>query len=948
MAASLGTGTVWADDADSAVEAQAAAEVQGFVKAMTYSDYYDSVVGKARPDVTVPLTFTDADAESGATVEAFEGKENIIVWRNQTGRVNFTVDVPETGNYNMEMSYYPIVGGNVVSEVSVLIDGVSPYDTATRIEVARRFTHAHPIQTDARDNEMLSPQVESPEWLYTPFKDNDGMFNEPLLFFLEAGTHEISLTSEKAAFAIEYVNLYQYPEPPAYVAPDQSELSKTSGASTIRLQGEKYSYTNNQQIMPVAVRNEHNVDPANPVKQRYNAVGVWDKTGQTVTWSYSIPKAGYYKVGIQARQNELRGLATNRRITIDGKVPNEYYDTIKFKYSTDWAMFSPLTESGEEVYIYLDEGKHTIALESIPGEIGDVMRKLDAIVYEINGYYMDILMITGPNPDQYTDYNLHIEIPALVGDFNRMADELMACMAEVERIAGTKGTTATSLERLADVLYQCAKKPRDLPKSIRNTAIKSSVSAVSAWMRENRAQNLRVDYIEIVPAYGTFTETNTKNALAAIGFFFDGFIGSFFEDYTRLSDYTQDSIDVWANVGRDQTNIIKQMTDSTFTEQYRVPVAINLVQGAIMEAVLAGKGPDVVLFLGGEIPVNLAIRELALPVDGYEGFDEVAARFQNQALVPYQYEGHTYGIPITRGFPALFYRKDLLAEVGVNEPPETWQEFIDILPALQRRYMQPGLVLPMAGTNANISSVAPSVEIGHTFALMMLQRGDDWYNDTQTETTFNQTAAYESFEMWTDFYNIYKFDQVYDAFTRFRTGEAPIVINNYNTFYNLLDIAAPEIKGLWDFTLVPGTPQADGSISHAANSSGTGAVILKGCNNTDGAWQFIKWFTETQQSVDYARNVEGVLGALGRVDVANVDAVQKLNWSASELKVINAQMAELSEIPITPSSYVVTREIMNAFREVVNNKYNPRYELNEFNVKINAEITRKRQNLGLD
>jgi ABC-type glycerol-3-phosphate transport system substrate-binding protein len=947
MTAALGTGTVWAEDADSAVEAQAAAEVQGFVKATTYSDYYDSVVDNKRPDVTVPLTFVDADAESGATVETFEGKENVIVWKNQSGRINFTVNVPETGNYNMEMSYFPIVGGNVVSELSVLLDGVSPYDTATRIEIARRFTHSHPIQTDARDNEMLSPLVEVEEWLYTPFKDNDGMFNEPLLFYLEKGEHTISLTSEKAAFAIEYVNLYQYPEPPAYVAPAADEIRSANGAGAIRLQGEKYSYTNNQQIMPVAVRNEYNVEPSNAVKQRYTAVGVWDKTGQTVTWSYNITKSGYYKVGIQARQNELRGLATNRRITIDGMVPNEYYDKIKFKYSTDWAMFTPLTTSGEEVYIYLDEGKHTIALESIPGEIGDVMRKLDGIVYDINAYYMDILMITGPNPDQYTDYTLHIEIPGLVDDFNRMADELMACMAEVERISGTQGTTATSLERLADVLYLCAKKPRDLPKSIRNTAIKSSVSAVSAWMRENRAQNLRVDYIEIIPAYSTFTEPD-NSIFSAIGFAIDGFIGSFFEDYTRLSDYTQDSIDVWVNVGRDQTNIIKQMTDSTFTETYRVPVAINLVQGAIMEAVLAGKGPDVVLFLGGELPVNLAIRELALPLDEHEGFDEVASRFQNQALVPYQFEGKTYGIPITRGFPALFYRKDLLAEVGVTEPPETWQEFIDILPALQRRYMQPGLVLPMAGTNANISSVAPSVEIGHTFALMMLQRGDDWYNDTQTETTFNQTAAYESFEMWTDFYNIYKFDQVYDAFTRFRTGEAPIVINNYNTFYNLLDIAAPEIKGLWDFTLVPGTPQADGSVSHAANSSGTGAVILKGCNNTEGAWKFIKWFTETDQSVEYARNVEGILGALGRVDVANVDAVQKLNWSASELKVINAQMAELSEIPITPSSYVVTREVMNAFREVVNNKYNPRYELNEFNVKINAEITRKRQNLGLD
>jgi ABC-type glycerol-3-phosphate transport system substrate-binding protein len=264
--------------------------------------------------------------------------------------------------------------------------------------------------------------------------------------------------------------------------------------------------------------------------------------------------------------------------------------------------------------------------------------------------------------------------------------------------------------------------------------------------------------------------------------------------------------------------------------------------------------------------------------------------------------------------------------------------------------MQPGLILPMsvAAGNGTVTSIQPSVEVGHTFALMMLQRGDNWYNEEQTATTFTTTEAYESFEKWTDFYNIDKFDQVYDAFTRFRTGEAPIVIQNYNAFYNQLNVAAPEIKGLWGFTLVPGTELEDGTISHAANSATTGAIILKSCNNYEGAWKFIKWFTDTDAQVEYARNVEGVLGPLGRVDTANLEALERLNWSASDLRVITAQMDELREIPITPSAYVVTRELMNAFREVVNNKYNPRYELNEYNVKINNEILRKRENLGLD
>jgi ABC-type glycerol-3-phosphate transport system substrate-binding protein len=554
-------------------------------------------------------------------------------------------------------------------------------------------------------------------------------------------------------------------------------------------------------------------------------------------------------------------------------------------------------------------------------------------------------MITGPSPDQYTDYNLHLEIPELVGDFNRLGDELMASMEYIEEVAGTKGTTATSLQRLAETLYYCAKYPRRIPTQIRNVAIKNNVSAVSAWMRENRQQPLEVDYIEIAPADKKFQKPG-GNFFAAASFDIKSFFGSFFEDYTILSATTEESINVWVNVGRDQTNIIKQMTDSQFVVDTGIPISINLVQGAIMEAVLAGKGPDVALFLGGEFPVNLAMRGLVHSVNQYDGFEEVASRFQENALTHYQFEGNTYGIPITQSFPMMFYRLDVLAELGIEGPPETWDDLIDMLPAIQRKYLQPGLVLPQAVAGG--VSISPSIEVGHTFAMLMLQSGSSYYNADQTKTLFDTQTAYDSFAEWTDFYNIYKFDQTYDAFTRFRTGETPILIQNYNTFYNQLNVAAPEIKGLWDFTYVPGTELADGTISHAANSNGAGAIILKDCKNPENAWEYIKWFTDTPQMIEYAQNVEGILGPLGRVDVANQEAINSLNWATKDLQKIKAQWAELKEIPITPSAYVVTREIMNAFRDVVNNKYNPREILNERNVNINAEITRKRQNLGMD
>ncbi len=87
---------------------------------------------------------------------------------------------------------------------------------------------------------------------------------------------------------------------------------------------------------------------------------------------------------------------------------------------------------------------------------------------------------------------------------------------------------------------------------------------------------------------------------------------------------------------------------------------------------------------------------------------------------------------------------------------------------------------------------------------------------------------------------------------------------------------------------------------------------------------------------------------MGRFDTANVEALGQLSWSNDELARLRDQQEELVEIPIIPSSYAVTRNIMNAFREVVNNAENPRDTLVWYNRDINDEITRKRENLGLD
>ena len=584
--------------------------------------------------------------------------------------------------------------------------------------------------------------------------------------------------------------------------------------------------------------------------------------------------------------------------------------------------------------MYLDaSADHTLTMEVVPGEIGGSLRRLEEVLEELNVQYRRILMITGPAPDKYTDYYVHEKLPDLTERLEELSDQLKDIQSDIEKLGGSYGSEAAVLENTAVILDKCVKKPVEIPSYL--ARIKDSITSLSAWMRECREQPLEIDYIEFASADRKFTSCKRK-IMKSAKFSFKAFISSFFQDYTTLSDITgETAIEVWVALGRDQAEIVRDMTESQFIPEYGIPVSVNLVNGGVVEAAIAGKAPDAALFLGGEFPVNLASRGLLTDFSQYDDFGEMSQRFGESAMVQYSWDGGCYGIPISRSFPMMFYRTDILSELGYDHPPETWDELMKMLPAIQRNYMNAGLVLPP-------NNISPATEAGHTFAMLMLQNGKSYYNDDLTATSFDSVEAYRCFEQWTDFYAKYSFEQSYDAFSRFRTGEYPIVIANY-TFFNQLEEASPEIRGLWDFCQVPGTLRADGTVSHAVNSSGSGAVVFSSAENQEGAWEFVKWFTSTEVQTELGMRLEGLNGVMGRFDTADPQALRQLSWSEEELSRLMDQYEELAEIPIIPSSYAVTRNIMNAFREVVNDGENPRDTLLWYNRDINDEIERKNE-----
>ncbi|MBP3855689.1 MAG: extracellular solute-binding protein [Ruminiclostridium sp.] len=931
-----------------------------------YSAYYEKHKNDVFPKKEIVIeagTGTRVeDAEGTAPlveVMDYSGQEQCAVWTNNRGKLEYEFEVAEAGNYCLEFFYYTISGGSTTVDIGIMIDGEYPFTACNDITLDRYWEDASEIRKDSKDNELKPTQIEKDMWVTYPVKDKEGLFNDPYFFNLTTGKHTLTIEGIRTNIALKTITFKNYDELPDYVEPAQGDIQNTPelslgkndiGTNTILIQGESPIYKTASTLYATYDRTSSYASPSHPTKQRYNTIGsdTWNKAAQAITWSFTVPTDGYYNISFKARQNKMRGFYSNRRIYIDGAVPNKEMDIVSFPYDPNWYIQNLKDSNGNDLYLFLEAGEHFLTMEVVPGDIGEIMRRLDDLVYELNYYYRRILMITGPSPDEYNDYQVDRQITELIDVFENAIDTLYREKANIEKLG--QGSEASSLQSLAVILQRCVDKVDEIPQMV--GTLKDYISAVSAWMRDYRDQPLELDYIEVLTAH---EKNNIRGAngnfFEEFAFGFQAFIGSFFEDYTMLSDTSEKSLNVWVSLGRDQATVVKDLVDNDFNQgNSGVQASINLVQGAILEATLAGKGPDIALFLGGDFPIQCAARGLLVDISEFLDYQEVVeSRFTDSISTLYTYNGGVYGLPVSQTFPMMFYRSDILEELGIHEEdiPETWDQLIEIIPVLQRSYLTVGLVQPTSNLSSSI------FESGDTFSMLVLQTGNNMYVDDLSQTTFDRKIIVDVFKKWTDFYTIYDFEQTYDPFTRFRTGEMPIIINNY-TFFNQLTVSAPEIKGLWNFTHVPGTPddvdingKPIGNINYAANSSSAGAVVFTKCVDKNAAWEFIKWFTSDDVMTSYGRTIEGQMGQMGRFDTANKNALAALPWSNSEYNKISDAMSKTVEIPIIPASYATTRHVKNAFRAVVNDAWNPRYALSSYNRDINSEITRKNQDLAL-
>ncbi|WP_223829331.1 extracellular solute-binding protein [Paenibacillus arenilitoris] len=950
----VGAASIWAFYPTSATvgggEVQAMADFAAITDSAGeegYDSYVNQYADAKRPDEVIRIEgehYAEAVGGGFEIADRLFGLEGASVITPETGTIAWDVPIQDAGLYNVRIHYYPLEGKSSAIERQFEINGEVPFKGADILLFDRIWGNKlKELQRDDRGNDLRPRQVEKPAWQTASFIDRYGYYDEPYSFYFDNGTQRLSLTALREPMAIDYIELYQQEEPKSY---EQLKSEYTDGGNKpaadryVLIQAEDAVYKSSPTLSPVSDRSSPTVIPYDVSKIRINSIGGlnWKLPGQWIEWEFEAPEDGLYQIAFKEKQNQLRGVYATRSLMIDGEYPFQEMKRIRFNFQRDWQMN---VLGGEEPYLFrLTKGKHRIRMTVSLGEIAPLLRTIESSVLQLNEMYRKILMITSNTPDPYRDYQLEKRIPDMVTVFEEQAETIQSVADYLEKATGEKSDKVAVLHSMAHQLKDMAKYPETVAKRL--NSFKINVGGLGTWILTVREQPLSLDYLVISsPGYdlpraeATFAE-EAKHELGA-------YVASYTEDYDSIGNTSESSrsIDVWVTTGRDQAQVLKALIDDSFTPETDISVRLRLVPGNILlPATLADEGPDVAMQIGEDIPVNYAMRGAAADLTQFADYDEVAARFRESGLAPYKYDDGVYALPEQQMFPMLFYRKDILEELNLK-PPRTWQDVYNMISVLQKHNME--FYLPLEATNAvPNATLVPNA----AFSMLLYQNGGEFYREDGKRSALDSDISMDAFKRWTQFYTSYKFPKQADFPNRFRTGEMPIGIADYTT-YNMLTVMAPEIKGLWDFTIVPGTELADGSTNHEVASHTTAVMMLDNAEDKASAWAFMKWWTDKDTQIAYGREMEGLMGEAARYPTANIEALEELPWPVKDYNNLENQWKWVRGIPQVPGGYFTGRHLDNAFRKVVNANENPREAFSDYILYMNDEIEIKRKEFNL-
>ena len=885
------------------------------------------------------FSFSEGNAESWSDETMNYAGADSVADLHAGDKTSLRISVPETALYSVRFDYLSYDDSVLPIEFSMAMDaeGNFPFYECRNIQLRSTWIPKAEKSFDRYNDEVVTVPDKAIQWESAYFTDSSARHSAPLLLEIPEGEHTLYFEVKSGNFLLGNITLAA-PEK----IQDYSGFVAAEGDAVITIEGEAYSSTNESSVHATADFDAA-VSPCKVTESVLNTIdpASFNDAGQSITYKFTADTAGYYYIAMNYSQSEKTDFPVFVDVRVDNEIPNTAFSAYEMAYSTNYRISTLTDDDDKKLSVYLEPGEHTISFTITLDPICYVLENVEEIMAGVNDLALEITKVAGTNSDKYRDLSLSRYIPNLDATLRGYADKLVELEASVCHFTDGKNNAAvmSSVLIAANQLRSLADNPDEIPYRI--AELSSSANSVNQYLANTidalLENGLAIDRIWIYQESAELPEP--PNFFESLWKTIERFIASFFDQSYSASNVDPEHLQVWVNRSSQYVQIMQKLIDEYFTPESGIDVDISIMpdQYKLVLANSSGNAPDVATGINYTVPYELAIRGALVDMAEYSDFKETASVYEPGFFLTGTIGESVYSMPETMNFWVLVYRTDVLDKLGL-EVPDTMQDVIDMLPELQMRGLN--FYYPTAGMRAmrNFHGTTP----------LIVQSGGALYSGlAQDGTTLGSEASVKGFTTLTDLFTVYDMPVDIDNFYQhFRNGDIPIGICDYGT-YNLISNAAPELAGSWDISIVPGLEQEDGSIARNTCGCAESTVIFKSNEEREAkAWEFIKWWSSTPIQAEFGQTMQVTYGDEYLWTTANVEAFAQLPLDSSHKNVILEFMKNVIDVARVPGTYMLEREISNAFNSVVVDGKSAQTRIDEAVKVIDREMKRKLEEFG--
>mgnify|MGYP000846013288 FL=1 len=707
------------------------------------------------------------------------------------------------------------------------------------------------------------------------------------------------------------------------------------------VEGEAYSEKSDSYIRS-GRSNDQNFYPYDPAKKLINSLAgsTWRKPNQSVTYSFDIEKPGVYYIAVKYMQDDKENMPAFKKVYVDSGILFEDLLNYRFDYTGRKPANQVISVDGQEVGFYFTEGSHTVTFESTAETYAKNYENLTSVINDINRISLEVKYITGNKTDKNRDWKIEKYIPGLKDRLVKDADILAEEYEKLDITAATDSPALISDLKVAEA--QLRKFARDLNYLVNNLdqfsiGDNSVAGLISGVLPDLLDQPVTIDRLYITPDASALPKP-TAGFFSNVAEEVKKLVLSFFSAYGRQEVKKDRTLSVWVNHSVTNVEILRQMIKSDFLpgKDYDIDVSIMPDEQKLLMAVSAGDAPDVAIGLTYYKPFQFAMRGALYDLTRFEDFGGIIDDYNPEFFVPFTIGDSCYAVPEALNFNLLYYRKDILDQLGL-EVPETWDDVVGMLPTLSRYGMSFGSQIASAGSLKNLGTTYPFIA----------QFNGKIYSDDGVRADLGNPDTVRAFKLMTDLYTKYSMPEtVANFYDSFMKGTTPIGVSDMTT-YVLLRHAAPEIAGQWGIAPVVGVADGKGGVNNSMWAVYSASSIMADTNMPEESWDFLKWFMSEKVQTSYVNGLQMTFGPEFIWASANLKAFANTTaYSKEHMTVLLEQLSKAKEIPLHPAFVIVEREISDAWNRVVFDGMAPRTSLDQAITRSNREITKKLKEFG--